>query len=128
MALPAQSFSGVDTANISLSHEWQSVFWSVNVVMSLCIVLGIHKFVIATQNRFSLFSDIVLSIATLVILALILQFDQFIALHPPLGGNIELNRFFAHMDNVLYSILAVTAGFFLWDIFSSFRKLSNKID
>ena len=128
VALPAQSFSGVDTANISLSHEWQSVFWNVNVVMSLCIVLGIYKFVIATQNRFSLFSDIVLSLATLVILALILQFDQFITLHPPLDGNVELNRFFAHMDNVVYSILAITAGFCLWDIFSSFRKLSNKID
>ena len=128
VALPSQSFSGVDTANISLSREWQSVFWSVNVVMSLCIALGIHKFVIATQDRFSLIGEIVLSLATLAILALILQFDQFVTLHSPPDGNIELMRFFAHMDNVVYSILTITAGFCLWDVFSNFRKISNKID
>lgn len=125
VSLPSQNFSGVDTVNISLSHQWQSVFWSVNVIMGLCIVLGIYKFVIANQNRFSLIGDIFLSLAALVIVALIFQFDQFITVHVPFDGNIEQTRFFAHMDNVVYSVLAITAGFCLWDIFSNVRNIKT---
>lgn len=128
MPLPGQALIGGESASVTLSPEWRAVFWSVNVVMSLSIALGIYKFVLATWNRFSLTAEIVLSLATLVIIAQILQFDQFITFHTPLDENVDLMRFAAHIDNVVYSILVIVACVCLWDIFSSFRKLNNKVE
>ena len=127
VALPSHSLSGGEPAHISLSTEWQRVFWSVNVIMGLSIALGIYNFVIATRNRFSLSAEIVLSLATLVIIGLILQFDQFAVVHPPLDDNIELMQFVAHIEMVIYSILFIIAVVCLWEIFSKTRKISNEI-
>jgi len=123
--IPTQSYGWVsnETAKISLSTEWQSVFWSVNIVMGLSIAVGVYKFVLASWDRFSLLSEIVLSIATIVIVAQILQFDQFITLTAPLEDNVFLLKLIAHFDKVIYSILAIVAAVSVWDIFSNARKL-----
>ncbi len=112
-----------ETAKVSLSADWQSVYWSVNIIIALGIAIGIYKFVLATWDRFSLVSEIILSLATLVIIAQILQFDQFISLNAPLDENMFLVKVIAHFDKVIYSILAIVAAVSAWDIFSNTRKL-----
>ncbi len=128
IALPSQSLAGGESISISLSPEWQAVFWSVNVVLGLSIALGIYNFVLASWNRFSILVGIVLSLAALVIIGLILQFDQFVIVHTPLDGNVRLMKFAAHIDTVVYSTLFIVAAFCLWDIVSNVRKLRDQIE
>jgi len=123
--IPGQTLIGGEPATVSLSQEWRAVFWSVNMIMGLSIAIGVYNFLLATWNRFSLSVEIILSLATLVIVGQILQFDQFITLHSQLDENLRLMRFIAHIDNVVYSIIIIVAGISLWDIFSNFRKLRS---
>ncbi len=125
--IPTTSYGWVsnETAKISLSAEWQSVFLSVNIIIALSIAIGVYKFVLATWDRFSLVSEILLSLATVVIIVQILQFDQFITLSAPLEENATLSKLIAHFDMVIYSILAIIAAISVWDIFSNTRKLRS---
>lgn len=128
MPLPGQTLIGGESTSVSLSPEWGAVFWSVNVIMSLSIALGIYNFVLATWNRFSLTAECILSFATLVIIGQILQFSQFITVHTSLDENVNLIRFISHAENVIYSIIVIVAAVCLWDIYSNFRKLSTNIE
>lgn len=128
MPLPSHTIVGGESANVSLSPEWQAVFWSVNVIMGLSIALGTYNFALATWNRFSLTSEIILSLATIVIIAQILQFDQFITVHTTLNEHVDLIRFIDHMNTVIYSILVIVAAVCLWDIYSNIRKLRNLVN
>ncbi len=120
---PSYGWANNETAKISLSAEWQSVLWSVNIVIALSIAVGAYKFVLATWDRFSLMSEIALSIATLLIIAQIVQFDQLITLTAPLEDNEILVKLITHFDKVIYSILAIVAVVSAWDILSNARKL-----
>ena len=122
------SWPGQESASVSLSPEWQAVFWSVNVIMGLSIALGIYKFVLANWSRFSLAVEIILSLATLVVIVQIWQFDQFIIQHAPLDENARwarLGRIIAP-DNAVYLIMVIVAANCVKDIFSNFRKIRNK--
>ena len=94
-----------------------------NIIIALSIAVGVYKFVLASWDRFSLISEIVLSITTIVVIVQILQFDQFITLTAPLEDNVLLVKLIAHFDKVIYSILAIVAAVSVWDVFSNARKL-----
>lgn len=125
LSWPAQTLIDGESARVSLSPEWQAVFWSVNVIMGLSVALGIYNFVQANWSRFSLAAEIILSLATLVVIIQILQFDQFVIYQSPFDESTAWTRIIANMDNVVYSIMAVVAGVCVWDIFSNFRKISS---
>ncbi len=111
---------------MSLSSEWQSVFLTVNIIMAFSITLSIHKFVLATSSQFSLIAEIVVSLATLLIIAQILQFDQFVIYHSSAIESPGWTKIAENLDNVVLTSVAIVAAICAWDIFSNARKLRNR--
>ncbi len=122
---PAQALIDVQPVSVSLSPEWQAVFWSVNVIVGLSLALALYNFVVASWSRFSLAAEIILSLATLVIISQIGRFDQLLILHSPVNENAGWERIVDHLDYAVYSILAIIAVVCVFEIISNFRKISS---
>jgi len=126
LSWPALTSFGSETATLSLSAEWTSVFWSINIIAGLSVAVRIHKFVLASWSRFSLTTDIVLSLATLVVISQIFQFSEYINYIGPAAEATNWAPVVEHIDKVIYSIMTIVAGVCLWEIVSHSRKITYK--
>jgi len=126
MSWPTERWFDSQVIEVSLSAEWHSVFWSVNVVMGLSIAIGLHQFIMASWNRFTLAADMALSLATLTILSQIVQFDQLVVYDGELMENAGIKRLADNLDYAVYSILTFIGGICVWDIYNNFRKIIGR--
>ncbi len=122
---PAEALIELQPVKVSLSAEWQSVFWSVNVVLGLSVALAAYNFVMASWSRFSLAAEIILSVASLVIISQIWRFEQLLIVDPALNEDIRWERVADHVDYGIYSILAIIAVICVFEIISNFRKIRS---
>lgn len=109
--------------NFSMSSEWSIVFVPVNLAVGGSFVLNIFKLVNAHWNRWLLQANIAIDAVSLVLLAYILQFNQYLTLDsttlagydwPSLKDAAELN-----IRIVIGFIMAVT----VWDGYSHIKKM-----
>ncbi len=109
--------------NISMSSQWQTVFWSVNVVVGLDILNSLYKIAYGSYNRISLIVGIVLNGATVFIIYQISRFSQFVV--TTIVDKAELNwlKIEPMIKINIYIILAIILMVIVWDTVSSVKKL-----
>lgn len=123
---PADIFHEGQSATVSLSGEWIKVALSINIVMVLSVLVGIHKFIIASWTKFSLATDIALSLAAIAICFQISQFYEFVVYSEEFAQNENWETVRTIMNNIVYSFLIVISVISAWEIFSNFKKIINK--
>ena len=109
--------------SLLMSEAMQSLLWPVNVLGVVSIALSLFNFIKAGWNRNSLVLNIVLGLGYLVVIGIMLQFDQYATLESSEEHGAVVTRVFEHMALNVRIALGVIAGLFIWDIYSSFRKL-----
>ena len=111
---------------VAVSPSMHTMLWPVNVLCVAAIAVALYNFVKAGWSRASLLFNIVIGAADLVVINIMLQFEQYLTVgslegHEPkiikVIENIVLNA------NNVRIVLIVIAGFVIWDIYSSVRKL-----
>ncbi len=117
-------FVGTDFANaMSMSDSMASMQWPVNIIGALSISVSLYNFVNAGWNRSSLMVNILIAVADLVIIAIMLQFDQYATVNPDVETGRFVGEFIANIDLNIQITLSVIALFVIWDLVSSYRKL-----
>jgi hypothetical protein len=119
---PSDTWSDLQTTSLSFSQEWKGVFWSINIIMGLSLIVAFHKFAVASWTKISLVTDILLGLASLFVIYQITQFDQLVIFS---GSEEIVNRwgkFIENLDNTVYSVLAIIAAICIWDIYHHIRK------
>jgi hypothetical protein len=110
-------------SSISLSSEWQTVFWSVNVIVGLDILNCLYKLACGSYNRITLIAGIILDIASVVILFQISQFARFVAIEISDIADLDWEKIEPIINLNINIILAIILAISLWDIVSSIKKL-----
>ncbi len=117
--VPAFSVQDDSGNAVRLSSEWSAVLVSVNIVCGLGILLNLYKFALAGWNKVSLAANVVLNLASLVILYQIGQFEQF-AIFPEAMGGAQV------FETTVTIVLSVIAIITVWDTISCIRKLATR--
>ncbi len=120
--LPTEYFT-IAILNASMSPEWQGVFWSVNIVIGLFIINCIYKLACGNYNRTSLITDIVLNVATILIIIQISSFSKFVVIAESDLTDINWAKLEPILNMGIYSILGFILVVSCWDIFNSGKKL-----
>ncbi len=108
---------------LKLSDQWANVYWPIAIITAGSLLLCLHKFVFAGWNRFSLLADLILNIATIVLIIYIVQIDSFVSFGDLLTEEVTTERLTSIVDSAIYSILAFIALVSFWDIYQAIRKL-----
>jgi len=108
---------------IRLSDEWQLVFWSVNVIVALGIVVDSIKYIAAGWNKATLSANMALNLASLAVLAQIFGFEAYVTVVDNPQGTIPLEITLEHARTIINTILGVFAVIIAWDIYDNFKKI-----
>ena len=120
--LPTGSYT-IPFMDVSLSPEWQAVFWSVNIVLGLDVLNCLYKLACGSYNRITLIVGIVLDVASVVILFQISKFSKFVAIAVSDLAKLDWAKIEPIININVYIILAVILAITLWDMVTSAKKL-----
>lgn len=117
-------FAGTELVDaIIMSESMAGMQWPVNIVGGLSITVSIYNLINAGWSKLSLIFNVLIGAANLVIISIMMQFEQYAFI----DINIETNRSIEEFANyILLNIritLAIIAAFVIWDMISCFRKL-----
>jgi hypothetical protein len=113
---------------LTMSDSMQTLLWPVNLLGVMSIAISLYNFVKAGWSRISLILNIVVGLADLIVINIMLQFDQYFTVGslqeygPAVTDVVENIVFNTSNVRIMLSIIAVLV---IWDIFSSYRKLKN---
>lgn len=108
---------------LTMSESMHALLWPVNVLGMLSIAISLYGFIKAGWNRHSLILNILLGLAYLVVIIIMLQFDQYATLESLQEPGITVTKIVEHMVLNVRITLGIIAAFVIWDIYASFRKL-----
>lgn len=124
MYISEHSFIGTDFTNlISLSENWQDLYWLVNALVGTSLLLNLYKLIIAGYTKRTLVIDVVHTAAYLVLLGYILQFDQLFILSADQSKPFDWQKLEFYLDLNIRVLLAVVGLISVWDIVTSYKKL-----
>ncbi len=109
--------------NISMSPEWQSVFWVVNVSVGVSILLNFYKLIVSAWNNISIVTNIIIAIADIVIILFILQFEQLIVIESVEIGSLDWKVIGWTIQFNIKIFLTIISMMAVWDIYSGVKKL-----
>jgi len=124
---PSNIILSEHTTYVSFSEEWHSIFFAVNIVVGLSILVAIHKFVTANWSKFSLAADIALSLAAIAICFQISQFEEFVVYSEEFQEHKSWDKVTSIMDNIVYGLLIFISAVSAWEIFTNFKKVIRKL-
>lgn len=110
---------------LTMSEGMRTMLWPVNILGVLSIALSLNNFIKAGWNHKSLVLNILLGLVHLVVISIMLQFDQYGTLEPLEEYSPAVMNIVEHSVRSVRIVLGVIAVFVVWDIYSSFRKLRN---
>ncbi len=109
--------------NISLSPEWQSVHWIVNVVVGASLLLNVYHFLSAHKNTWTTVINISNNLLSIAVLIFIANFDQFLVVESFEVADFNWHKIVKFVNiNVLIG-LGVISLVALWDIYSDVKRL-----
>ena len=111
--------------NIVMSDSMFSLLWPVNILAGLSIAISLYCFISAGWNRYSLMLNILIGIADLIVIVIMLQFDQYATVESIEGYGRAVQEFVTHLMLNVRIILGVIATIIIWDIYSSLKKLRS---
>ena len=109
---------------ITLSESMRALLWPVNILGILSIAISLYNLIKAGWNRHSLVLNILLDVACLVVICIMLQFDQYATVELLQEYSPAVTKFVEHLALNARITLGVIALFVIWDIYSSYRKLT----
>jgi uncharacterized membrane protein len=113
---------------ITMSESMQAMLWPVNILGVSSIAISLYNFMKAGWDRYSLILNIVVGLANLVVISIMLQFDQYVTvgslqeLGPEVSNVIE--TVLLNVTNIRI-ILIVIAVLVICDLYSSARRLKK---
>ncbi len=117
-------FVGTEFANaMTMSESMLSMQWPVNIIAGFSIAVSLYNFVHAGWDRNSLVVNLLIGIADLVIIFIMMQFEQYAVFDSTLDAGRFIDEFINNIDLNVRITLSVIAGFVIWDIISCIRKL-----
>jgi len=112
-----------DQVQISMSSQWSTVFWAVNVLCGLSVLVGLYKFAMVGWNRKSLIGGILICLAELGVLARILSFDSLTVLTGGTPNAAELETYIPMAELFARSVVWLVAIIIVLEMVASIRKL-----
>ena len=109
--------------NVSMSSEWQAVFWSVNIVIGLDLANCLINIIRGSYSRLTLIAGIVLNIASILILIKISRFTKYVDIADSKLANINWEKIEPIININVMIILTVVLSISVWDLYSSIKKL-----
>lgn len=109
--------------NVSLTEEWQAVFWTVNIVIGLEILNSLFKIASGSYNRLTLITGIILDAASLVVIIQISRFSKYVDVADSKLADLDWARIEPIININVNIILVFIFIISVWGIFSSIRKL-----
>jgi len=109
--------------NISLSEEWQSVHWVVNILVAASILLSAYHFLTGHENKRSTLINISNNLMSIVVLIFIASFDQFLVVASVDLADIDWQSIVETLDINIFIFLGFIGAVALWDIYSDVKKL-----
>ena len=119
---PTGSYS-TTILNVSLTPEWQAVFWSVNIVLGLDVVNSVIKIVLGSYNRLTLSVGIILDVVSFGIIFQISQFTKYVDISDTELADFDWEKIEPIININVNIILAVVFIISAWSVVSSVRKL-----
>ena len=117
-------FVGTEFANaMTMSESMLSMQWPVNIIAGLSVAVSLYNFVHAGWDRNSLVVNLLIGIADLVIIFIMMQFEQYAVFDSTLDAGRFIDEFINNIDLNVRITLSVIACFVIWDIISCIRKL-----
>lgn len=108
---------------ITMSESMHALLWPVNILCVLSIALSLYTFIKAGWNRSSLILNIILGLAAIVVIIIMLQFEDYATLASVEEYGAAVKNVVEHIHLNARIVLGVIAGFVIWDIVASVRKL-----
>lgn len=108
---------------ITMSESMHALLWPVNVLGVSSIAISLYGFIKAGWNRNSLILNILLGLANLVVIIIMLQFDEYATVEPSQEYGFAVTKIVEYMALNVRITLGVIAAFVIWDIYAGFRKL-----
>ena len=113
---------------ITMSESMLAMLWPVNILVVMSIAISLYNFVKAGWDQISLALNIVVGLADLVVINIMLQFDQYLTV-----GSLEefgpeaakvVETIILNVTNIRI-LLVVIAVLVICDLYSSVRKLKR---
>jgi len=111
---------------ITMSESMLAMLWPVNILGIMSIAISLYNFIKAGWDQISLAFNIVVGLADLVVINIMLQFDQYLAvgslqeLEPEVRNLVETVVFNVINIRILLVVIAVLV---ICDLYSSVRRL-----
>jgi len=109
--------------NISLSEEWQSVHWLVNLLVGASILLNVYHFLTGHENKRSTLINISNNFVSIIVLIFIANFDQFLVVEKTDLVNFDWKNIVETLNINIFVFLGFIGAVALWDIYSDVKKL-----
>ena len=109
--------------NVSLSLEWDAIFWVVNFLVGFSLLLAIFKFIFVNRYRATMFTDILLNIGIIFTIIYITRFDVFVLIKSPELSKLDWHTIHWTIELNVKIILWVVTAASVWDIYANIRKL-----
>jgi hypothetical protein len=117
-------FVGTEFTNaVTMSESMSSMQWPVNIIGGFSIAVSLYNLVNAGWDRNSLIVNLLIGIADLVVISIMMQFDQYAIFDSSLESGRFIEEFVNNIGLNIRITLSVIAVFVIWDLFSSIRKL-----
>jgi len=111
--------------NFSMSSDWSIVFLPVNIVVVASFILNAIKLTNAHWNRWILTSNLVINVISIVLLAYIMQFDNFFTLSSNQLGDHDWGKISYYAELNVRIVIGIIIAVTVWDSYSHFKKLRN---
>jgi uncharacterized membrane protein len=108
---------------LTMSESMYALLWPVNILGVLSIAVSLYGFIKAGWNRNSLILNILLGLANLVVIIIMLQFDQYATVESLQEYSFAVTKIVEYMALNVRITLGVIAACVIWDIYTSFQKL-----
>jgi len=112
-----------DQVDIAMSPHWSAVFWAVNGLAVLSLLIGLYKYVSGGWNRTTLIAGILIGLAELGVVARILNFDSLTVLSGATPDAAELETLARVAEMFAKSVVWVIAVIVVLEMLASIRKL-----
>ncbi len=109
--------------NFSMSSDWSIVFLPVNIVVVASFILNAIKLTSAHWNRWLLTSNLALNLISVVLLAYIMQFDNFFTLSSEQLGGHDWGKISYYAALNVRIVIGFIIAVILWDSYSHLKKL-----
>jgi len=109
--------------NVSLSVEWQSVHWIINILVGVSILLNGFHFIAGHLNKWSIKLNILNNLVSIMVLVFIASFDKFVVIEFTDLKNLNWINIIENINVNIFILLGFIGAVAIWDTFTNIKRL-----